>query len=147
MPSEPTLIPGGLGVDDRGEVGFVNEFDFAGVRRFYTVLNHRSGYVRAWHGHQREGKYVTVTSGAALVGVVQIDDWKQPSPSLVPKTWVLSAAKPSVLYIPAGCANGFMSLTSDTRLMFFSTSTLEESANDDIRFDARLWNVWDVVER
>jgi dTDP-4-dehydrorhamnose 3,5-epimerase-like enzyme len=147
MSSEPKVLVGGLGVDDRGEVGFVNEFDFAGVRRFYTVRNHRSGFVRAWHGHRREAKYVTVTAGAALVAAVRIDDWNAPSPSLVPGRWVLSAAKPSVLYIPAGYANGFMSLTDDARLMFFSTSTLEESSGDDIRFDARLWDVWDVVER
>ena len=32
---------GDLAVDDRGEVGFVNDFDFAGVKRFYTVRNHQ----------------------------------------------------------------------------------------------------------
>ena len=29
---EPFLIEGGLGIDDRGEVGFVNEFDMHSVR-------------------------------------------------------------------------------------------------------------------
>ena len=38
---EPKLIAGNIGIDDRGEVGFVNDFDFAGVKRFYTVRNHR----------------------------------------------------------------------------------------------------------
>jgi dTDP-4-dehydrorhamnose 3,5-epimerase len=147
MPAEPTFIPGGLAVDDRGEVGFANDFAFDGVRRFYTVSNHGRGFVRAWHGHRREAKYVTVTAGAAVVAAVRVDDWENPSPALVPGRWVLSAAKPSVLYIPAGYANGFMSLTEDTRLMFFSTATLEESAGDDVRFDARLWDVWNVVER
>ena len=147
MSAEPKMIAGGLGIDDRGEVGFVNEFDFAGVRRFYTVRNHCRGFVRAWHAHRHEAKYVTVTAGAALVAAVRVDDWDAPSPALIPGRWVLSAVKPSVLYIPAGYANGFMSLTDDARLMFFSTSTLEESSGDDIRYDARLWDVWDVVER
>ena len=40
-----------------------------------------------------------------------------------------------------------MSLTDDLKLMFFSTSTLEESAADDIRFDSRLWDIWQVTER
>ena len=31
---------GDVAVDDRGEVGFVNDFDFAGVKRFYAVRNH-----------------------------------------------------------------------------------------------------------
>jgi len=144
---EPTLLTGGLAVDDRGEVGFVNGFDFAGVKRFYTVRNHHRGFVRAWHAHRNEAKYVTVVAGAALVGAVRIDNWEAPSRSLSVVRHVLSAAAPRVLYIPAGYANGFMSLTDDARLMFFSTSTLDESKNDDIRYDARLWDIWTIEER
>ena len=144
---EPLLLAGGIAVDDRGEVGFVNHFDFAGVRRFYTVRNHRQGFVRAWHAHRREAKYVTVTSGAALVAAVRIDDWDTPSRSLPVTRHVIAATLPKVLFIPAGYANGFMSLTDDARLMFFSTSTLDESMGDDIRYDARYWDVWTVEER
>jgi dTDP-4-dehydrorhamnose 3,5-epimerase len=144
---EPVLLSGGLAVDDRGEVGYVNGFDFAGVKRFYTVRNHRRGFVRAWHAHRHEAKYVTVVAGAALVGAVRIDDWEQPSASLPVARHVLSAAHPKVLFIPAGYANGFMSLTEDACLMFFSTSTLDESKNDDIRYGARHWDIWNVEER
>ena len=144
---EPRIIKGGLSVDDRGEVGFVNDFDFAGVRRFYTVTNHARGFVRAWHAHRQESKYVTVTSGAALIGAVRIDNWEQPSASLPVFRTVLSAAGPQILFIPAGFANGFMSLTSDTRLMFFSTCSVEESRGDDIRYAARHWDIWTVEER
>lgn len=143
----PKLLSGGLAVDDRGEVGFVNDFRFENVKRFYTVRNHASGFVRAWHAHRKESKYVTVTSGAAVVGAVQVDDWDKPSRGLQVHRHVLSAARPSVLFIPAGYANGFMSLTPDTRLMFLSTSTLEESMGDDIRYDARHWDIWQVTER
>jgi len=145
--SKPRLIPGGLSVDDRGEVGYVNGFDFSGVKRFYTVANHRAGFVRAWHAHRNEAKYVTVTDGAALVGAVEIDDWQNPSRNLEVTRHVLSARNPCVLYVPAGYANGFMSLTPDARLVFFSTATVEESRSDDIRFDARHWDIWTVVER
>ena len=31
--------------------------------------------------------------------------------------------------------------------MFFSTSTLDESLGDDIRFPARYWDPWQVDER
>lgn len=145
--TEIQLIRGDLAVDDRGEVGFVNDFNFAGVKRFYTVSNHRRGFIRAWHGHRHEAKYVTVTSGSAIVAAVRIDDWEHPSADLPVFRTVLSASKPAVLYIPAGFANGFMSLTDDARLMFFSTVTLEEGLSDDVRFHARSWNPWDVVER
>jgi len=143
----PRLVKGGLAVDDRGEVGFVNDFDFAGVKRFYTVTNHRQGFVRAWHAHRHEAKYVTATSGASLVGAVAIDDWSAPAKDADVARFVLSASTPAVLYIPAGYANGFMSLSPGSRLMFFSTRTLAESQGDDVRFDARYWNIWDIAER
>jgi dTDP-4-dehydrorhamnose 3,5-epimerase-like enzyme len=144
---EPTLLVGDVAVDDRGEVGFVNDFDFADVKRFYTVRNHHRGFVRAWHGHRWEAKYVTAVAGAALVAAVRIDDWERPSTDLPVARFVISAARPRVLYIPAGYANGFMSLSEDARLMFFSTATLADSHGDDIRFDARYWNPWIVEER
>jgi dTDP-4-dehydrorhamnose 3,5-epimerase len=145
--SVPRLIEGGLSVDDRGSVSFVNDFGFAGVKRFYMVTNHRAGFVRAWHAHRHEAKYVMVARGAALVGAVKVDDWETPDRASEVHRYVLSAHKPSVLHIPAGYANGFMSLTEDATLMFFSTSTVEESRNDDVRYDARHWDIWNVVER
>lgn len=145
--AKPRLIEGALAADDRGTVGFVNDFDFGGVKRFYTVTNHRAGLVRAWHAHRREVKYVTVLQGAAVIGAVEIDDWENPSPDNEVYRYILSSHKPSVIHIPAGYANGFMSLTQNTLLAFFSTATLEESKYDDTRYDARLWDIWEVVER
>jgi len=144
---KPFLMSGGLAVDDRGEVGFVNDFTFQGVKRFYMVSNYRAGFVRAWHAHRKEAKYVTAVAGSAVVGAVKIDNWEKPSVELPVARFVLSASRPSVLFIPPGYANGFMSLTDDLKLVFFSTSTLEESAGDDFRFDSRLWNPWQVEER
>jgi dTDP-4-dehydrorhamnose 3,5-epimerase-like enzyme len=144
---EPRLIKGGLAVDDRGQVSFVNDFDFEGVKRFYAVENHARGFIRAWHAHKKEAKYVMVVRGAALIGAVEIDDWDNPSKDAQVHRHVLSEASPAVLFVPAGYANGFMSLTADTKILFFSTSSLEESAGDDIRYDARHWDPWTVEER
>ena len=141
------MMAGGLAADDRGELAYVNDFRFEGVKRFYMVSNYSQGFVRAWHGHKREAKYVTAVSGAAVVGAVCIDDWERPSKELEVQRFVLSAHRPSVLYIPPGYANGFMSLTADLRLMFFSTSSLEESHGDDFRYGSRYWDIWKVVER
>jgi dTDP-4-dehydrorhamnose 3,5-epimerase-like enzyme len=143
----PRLIEGGLAVDDRGQVSFVNDFGFSDVRRFYMVSNHGHGFVRAWHAHRREAKYVFVTSGAAIVGAVEIDDWDKPSKTAHVHRYVLSAKKPSILYIPAGYANGFKSLTEDTNIIFFSTASMEEAKTDDVRYDARYWDIWEIVER
>jgi dTDP-4-dehydrorhamnose 3,5-epimerase len=145
--SGPRLIEGGLAIDDRGAVAFVNEFAFEGVQRFYMVRNHRQGFVRAWHAHRREAKYCTVVAGAALVAAVEIDDWERPGKEQPLHRYVLSAERPAVLFIPAGYANGFMSLTADTRILFFSTATVKESCGDDFRYEARYWDCWNVVER
>jgi dTDP-4-dehydrorhamnose 3,5-epimerase len=143
----PILIEGGIGVDDRGDVAFANDFNFDGVKRFYLVSNHRSGFVRAWHAHRHEAKYVIVVQGSAIVACVLIDNWERPSKEAHVHRYVLSSNKPAVLYIPAGYANGFMSLTPDAKLMFFSTSNMEEARGDDIRYDAHYWDPWQVVER
>lgn len=147
MKSEPYIYEGGLAVDDRGQIAFVNDFHFESVKRFYMVSNHKQGFVRAWHAHKREAKYVIAVAGAALVGVVKIDNWEKPSRDLPVGRFVCSSKKPQVLYVPAGYANGFMSLTSGLKLIFYSTATLEESAHDDFRFDARYWDIWNVIER
>jgi dTDP-4-dehydrorhamnose 3,5-epimerase-like enzyme len=132
---EPKIIGGGKAVDDRGSISFVNEFDFAGVKRFYQVQNHQSGFIRAWHGHRNEGKYVYVAAGAALVGIVNLETEKI-------SKFVLSADVPKILWIPPNHANGFMNLRDDTIIIFYSTATLDESANDDIRFPYDKWDIW-----
>ena len=43
------------------------------------------------------------------------------------------------LQIEAGYANGMMTLEKDTIIMVFSTFSLEESINDDIRYDIRMY--------
>ena len=143
----PRLIEGGLGIDDRGSITFVNDFRFCDVKRFYLIANHRAGFVRAWHAHRREAKYVTLVQGAAIVAAVPIDNWEKPNKDTKVNRYILAAQKPSILHIPAGYGNGFMSLTDDAKLLIFSTATLEESSADDIRYDARYWDVWQTIER
>lgn len=144
---KPRIIDGGLSIDDRGYVSFVNGFDFKGVKRFYSVSNHKSGFVRAWHAHKKESKYVLVVKGTVIVGAVPIDNWDQPSKYVEVQRYILSEIDPKILHIPSGYANGFMSLTNDTQIMFFSTSTLEESQGDDFRYDSKYWDIWTVEER
>jgi dTDP-4-dehydrorhamnose 3,5-epimerase len=147
MISDFSQIPGGKAFDDRGSLTFINDLDLTQFKRFYIVENHSRGFIRAWHGHKKEAKAVVVVSGAALVAAVKVDNWDSPSKNLKVERIVLSAEKPGALLIPAGYANGFMTLTESAKVMFFSTSSLEESAGDDFRFDARLWNPWNIEER
>lgn len=121
------LLNGGIFVDDRGPLRFVNEFNFAGIKRFYQVENYERGFIRAWHGHNKEEKYVYVARGSARVATIDMKDESQR------EIYTLSDISPKVLFIPPGKYNGFQTIEDGTILIFFSTLTTEESKQDDIR--------------
>lgn len=145
-PKEPVILPGGFAVDERGQLTFANGFTFDGVRRFYMVENFCAETVRGFHGHLNEAKFVFVVCGSALVATVRLDDHREPSREIRPCRFVLSDRQPRILHIPAGYANGFRSLEPGTKVIFFSTATLEESKGDDYRFPYDYWgeDVWKV---
>ena len=147
MTDTPRVVNGGLAADDRGQLQFINDLDVSAYRRFYVISNHRAGFVRAWHGHQFEGKAIAVLRGAAVVGAVKVDDWENPDPNAEVHRVALSGSAPKAFIIPPGHANGIMSLTDDALIFVFSSSSLEESAGDDIRLPSRLWDIWNVEER
>lgn len=134
--NELKILQGGISVDDRGSVRYVNDFQFDQVKRFYHVENHRSGYIRAWHGHKKEGKYVYLVSGSALIGIVDMETENI-------EKFILSDKSPKILWIPPGKYNGFKSLEENTKILFFSTSTINESIDDDIRKPYDQWNIWE----
>ncbi len=146
---EPAAIKGGYAVDDRGALSFVNDFDFKGVKRSYMVENFSLDTVRAFHGHKKEAKYVYVVSGSAIVAAVEMDDTEKPNKANKVYRFVLSARAPQILFIPEGYANGMRSLEENTRIMFYSTSSLEESKGDDYRFPHDYWGneIWSVENR
>ena len=86
--------------------------------------------------YKKEGKYVYVVNGSALIGVVNMDSEEI-------NKFVLSSQTPKVLWIPPGHYNGFKSLEENTKILFFSTSTIEESLGDDIRESHDKWNIWE----
>ena len=142
-----TLIKGGTATDNRGTLSFVNDFNLENVKRFYMIENHKRGFVRAWHGHKKESKYFTVVRGSFLICGIKIDKWDNPSKNLKIEQFVLSEKSPAILFIPKGYVNGFMSLTENAKLIVFSTSKLEDSLDDDIRFNVRYWDPWKIEER
>ena len=141
------VIAGGVATDDRGKLQFINGVDFSKVKRFYIVSNHTPQFVRAWHCHLLEGKFITVVKGSAVIGAVKVDDVNNPDKNALVTREVLSENNPKVMYIPPGYANGAMTLTEDTRIMYFSTATLEESKTDDYRFSYDYWSIWGVERR
>lgn len=146
---DPRWIEGQCAVDDRGQLTFCNAFDFEGVKRCYMVENFSTDVVRAWHGHKKESKNLLVVSGAALLAVVALDKEGKPGKEHPVHRFVLSASKPGVLHIPAGYAHGIRFLEPGTKLMVFSSASLEESKTDDYRapHDYLGEDIWRVKHR
>jgi len=137
----PRIIDGGLHVDARGVVSFVNDFDFKGVDRFYTIRAHRPQELRGWVGHQRDHKWFFAVQGATLIAVVKPDRWDCPSSGLPVERFVLSAAMPQVLHVPPGYATGSANLGADAILMVFSSGRIEDAKVDDHRFAVGTWSI------
>lgn len=77
--------------------------------------------------------------------IVRPDDWKNPSTDLEVKEFVLSDNSSGVLHIPSGYANGFRALESNSKVVVFSDFTVEQSSNDNYRFDQNLWYDWNRI--
>ncbi len=144
---EPKIIEAGIACDDRGSLTFANDFDFKGVKRFYQVWNNDKSVIRAFHGHLKEGKYVYVPKGSIKLIILKMEGKELLKDTK--KEFILSSKKPSIVYIPPGYANGFKPLEDDTLVIFFSTSTLEESKGDDYRFDYDIIgkDIWEIENR
>ena len=145
---KPRLIKGAVHVDDRGMVTFCNDFDMSEVKRWYMLENYQEGYVRAWHGHINEAKWITCVSGAAVEAIVQMHyDWEWNIEGGDVERYTLHP-NGDVLYVPPGYANGHMNLVQGTRLIHFSNLLHEDTVGDDVRFDSSIHGqVWEVEPR
>ena len=142
-------IEGDSFIDERGKLSFVNNFKLKNVNRFYQVENHKKNYVRAWHGHKYEEKYVFVNNGTFKIGIVEIEESdfslipEDLSKKYSPKIFIMSSEKPAILHIPRLTFNGFMNLTDNGIITFFSTKDLKNSVDDDFILKFDVWNIWD----
>ncbi|HEY4324219.1 MAG TPA: dTDP-4-dehydrorhamnose 3,5-epimerase family protein [Mucilaginibacter sp.] len=147
MRDKPKVIEGAIHNDYRGSVFFVNDFNFNEVKRFYMIQPATINSIRAWQGHKKEQKWFYVVDGSFKVVVVKIDDWENPDANTDIYEFELDASKAQVLYIPAGYANGFKILQPDSKVIIFSDFTLEQSKEDDYRFDQNKWFNWEIDEK
>lgn len=132
-------ILGGNFADNRGEVAFVNAFSFSDIKRFYTITNSDDQPLRAWQGHKLDQKNFYCVSGSFQIFYVKVDNWENPSKNIEVHSAVLKASESTILVIPPGYANAILSLESNSKLVSFCTLSLNDIAQDDIRFDAKTW--------
>lgn len=145
MNEKPGLIVGGNHVDHRGALSFANDFNMDEVKRFYTIGHPDTATVRAWQGHKKEKKWFYVVSGSFHILVVKPDDWKTPSLDLDPDKFLLNEQSSEVLYVPAGYATGLKAAEINSKIIVFSDFTVEQSSNDNYRFDPELWCDWNKI--
>jgi len=129
-------IEGNSYSDHRGIIRFVNDFNFAGIKRFYTIMHNDTETIRAWQGHKLETKYFYVAKGSFLISIIKIDNWELPSKNIEIQNIILSDSKSEMLMIPSGHANGFRAIEPDSILVVFTDKSLEESKADDFRWDS-----------
>ena len=134
------IIKGGIHSDERGQLSFINDFDLEDIRRMYIIEPANTDLIRAWQGHKKEEKYFLVVQGSFTIGLVEIDNWINPSTELTPTFIELNANNPKVLCVPGGYANGIKSNSKESRIMVFSSSTLVDAKGDEYRFPENYWD-------
>ena len=136
---KPKLFKTKIAKDSRGSLSFMNELNLLKVKRFYIVQNNKNKFIRAWHGHMEEEKFMICIKGKALIKAVRISNTKRPSKKSKIFTFKLDALSSNFVHIPAGYANGTQSLSKNMKLLVLSTSSLKESIKDDFRYPENYW--------
>lgn len=143
----PSYIESGSALDDRGSIDFFNELYSFKTKRFYLINNIEENFIRAWHAHKKESKLFYCIEGHIQISTVKIDNFKKPNKNSNIVNFFLSNKTNKLVYVPGGYANGIKFFTNKTRVLVFSTSKLEESLNDDFRYQFDYWNPWKINYR
>lgn len=149
MKIELTKIPGAYAIkrepflDERGSFARLlckKEFEDAGILTDIVQIslstNNKKSVLRGLHmqsGIAAEDKLVTCLRGSIFDVCV---DMREESPTYL--QWAgmtLSEENGTALYIPKGCAHGFLTVTDDTQVLYFISQHYTPSAETGYRFD------------
>ena len=140
------VIDGEIFRDQRGQISSLNAFRFPGVERFYFIHHPDTSVIRGWHAHQHEKKWFYCVKGAFTVGLVEIDNWDNPSPDLKAQKYHLTEQESRIICVPEGYANCIKASIPGSILLVFSGKTLPEAYSDSWRYDSKLWITWSEDE-
>lgn len=130
----PQVIQGNVHSDYRGTLFYNNDFDGKEVKRFYIIENKDTQFVRGWQGHKIEQRWFSVIQGSFKIELIKIDDWKNPSKTLVPLTFELKSTQLDVLHIPGGFISSIQSLVENSKLLVMADYPLGK-IKDEFRFE------------
>ena len=135
------IIEGEVFHDERGQLSCLNHFGLEGVRRVYFIHHPDISVIRGWHGHRLERKWFYCVHGCFTLGLVEIDNWETPSPTLKP-TWLnLNDQESRIVCVPAGWASWIKAEKPDSALMVMSDKSYDEAiaSGDSTRFPQEMW--------
>jgi len=133
------VIDGEIFRDHRGQISSLNAFRFPGVERFYFIHHPDASVIRGWHGHKYEKKWFYCVKGAFTIGLIEIDNWENPSMDLIPQIYHLTEENSQIICVPEGYANCIKASIPDSILLVFSGKTLPEAYSDSWRYDSSWW--------
>lgn len=130
------IIKGGISLDARGQIRFVNEFDMSSVKRFYIIKNSDTELIRGWRAHRVEQRWFYLLYGSFELNIVKIDNWTNPSINLTIETIKLSADDLQVIHLPVGYGTALKALEENSELLVFADHGI-----DHVPFDDYTWPV------
>lgn len=131
---EPRIIKGGQFQDERGIINFNNNFNALGIKRFYTIQNKSTDFIRGWQGHKIEQRWFSAIGGSFKIKLIQIDNWENPSENLPHLEFILKSESLDILHIPGGFVTAIQALENDSKLLLFADYQLGE-IQDEYRFE------------
>ena len=139
--SDISIIEGEVFRDARGQISSLNQFGLDGVRRMFFIHHPDPSVIRGWHGHRLERKWFYCVYGQFTLGLVEIDDWANPSKGLKPLWLDLNDSESRIVCVPPGWASWIKAEKTDSTLMVMSDKPFDSSlAADSYRFPADLWS-------
>lgn len=135
----PSIIAGNCFVDDRGKLLYNNSFNANSVKRIYVIENKDTTFIRAWRGHRIEQRWFTAITGNFEVKLIGVDNWENPTKTLLQLVFELSSKKMDVLHIPAGYISSIQAKKAGAKLLVMADYMLGE-VKDEYRFDTDYFN-------
>ena len=142
-------------VDNRGAFSRMfckRELEFAGlcanIAQVNLSTNHKKGTLRGLHiqeGDGAEDKIVTCLSGAIYDVCVDMRENSQTYLQWIGVT--LSEKNGASLYVPKGCAHGYLTLTDDSKVLYFVTQFYAPGTEKGYLYDDPAFGiVWPLQE-
>ena len=134
------IIKGGISLDNRGQIRYVNEFDMSSIKRFYIIQNSDTELIRGWRAHRIEDRWFYVISGSFEINIVEIDNWDQPSVDLSILKYNISAEELQLIHLPAGFGTAIRALEKNSELLVFANYGLEHASSDNYTWPSDYFN-------